>query len=224
MTADDINRVITDFTTATRRAVQAGFQVLEIHAAHGYLLHEFLSPLSNRRTDGYGGSLENRARLLLEIVDAVRAEAGENLAVFVRFSATDWVEDGWNPHDTSTVATWCAARGVDLFDISTGGNITGVAIPAAPSYQVTFSEQVKRTAEVLTAAVGLIHDAEVANEIITSGEADAVLLGREHMRDPHFTLRAASELGIEIDYWPEQYLRSRRRTPTVGRDAVKVAF
>ncbi|WP_174843252.1 NADH:flavin oxidoreductase/NADH oxidase [Cryobacterium sp. HLT2-23] len=233
MTRGDIDRIIVDFTTATQRAVQAGFRVLEIHAAHGYLIHEFLSPLSNRRTDEYGGSLENRARLLLRIVDVVRAEAGEELAVFVRFSATDWVEGGWTPHEASTVARWCADRGVDLFDISTGGNVTGVstggnvtgvAIPAVPSYQVTFSEQVKRTAQVSTAAVGLIFDAEVANGIITSGEADAVLLGREHMRDPHFTLRAAGELGIEIDYWPEQYLRARRRTPAVGLAAGEVAF
>jgi 2,4-dienoyl-CoA reductase-like NADH-dependent reductase (Old Yellow Enzyme family) len=224
MTRGDIDRIIADFATAARRAVQAGFRVLEIHAAHGYLLHEFLSPLSNRRNDEYGGSLENRSRLLLEIVDVVRAEAGEDLAVFVRFSATDWVEGGWTPRDTSTVARWCADRGVDLFDISTGGNITGVAIPAVPSYQVTFSEQVKHAAQVSTAAVGLIFNAEVANDIIASGQADAVLLGREHMRDPHFALRAASELGIEIDYWPEQYLRSRRRTPVVGLTAAKVAF
>ena len=224
MTVTDIERVIKDFTAATRRSIDAGFTVLEIHAAHGYLLHEFLSPLSNTRTDEYGGSLENRARLLLDIVDVVRAEAGEGIAVFVRFSATDWIEGGWTPAETSVVAGWCAERGVDLFDISTGGNIPGVPIPTGPSYQVTFSEQVKHAAHVSTAAVGLISDPDVANEIVVSGQADAVLFGREHMRDPHFALRASAELGIEIDYWPEQYLRSRPRKIVTGPTVGKVAF
>jgi 2,4-dienoyl-CoA reductase-like NADH-dependent reductase (Old Yellow Enzyme family) len=224
MTREDIDRIIDDFRSATRRSVEAGFKVLEIHAAHGYLLHEFLSPLSNQRTDDYGGSLNNRARLLLEILDVVRAEAGEDLVVFVRFSATDWIEGGWTPQQTATVARWCADRGADLFDISTGGNITGVSIPVAPSYQVVFSDEVKHTARVSTAAVGLIFDAQTANEIIVSGQADAVLIGREHMRDPHFTLRAASELGIDLDYWPQQYLRSRRLTAVAGPTVGKVAF
>ncbi|MDY7526584.1 MULTISPECIES: NADH:flavin oxidoreductase/NADH oxidase [unclassified Cryobacterium] len=224
MTYADIDRVIRDFRSATRRAVDAGFQVLEIHAAHGYLVHEFLSPLSNKRTDEYGGSLEDRARLLLEIVDVVRDEVGPDLAVFVRFSATDWIDGGWTPEETSIVARWCADRGVDLFDISTGGNIPGVPIPAAPSYQVAFSAQVRRTAGVPTATVGLIFDPEIANQIVVSGQADAVMFGREHMRDAHFVLRASVDLGIEIDYWPAQYLRSRPRKAATGPTVGKVAF
>jgi 2,4-dienoyl-CoA reductase-like NADH-dependent reductase (Old Yellow Enzyme family) len=224
MTLADIQRVTEDFRAATRRSIDAGFTVLEIHAAHGYLLHEFLSPLSNTRTDEYGGSLENRAKFVLDILDVVRAEAGEEIAVFVRFSATDWAEGGWTPEETSIVAGWCAERGADFFDISTGGNYPGVTIPTGPSYQVTFSHQVKHSAQVSTAAVGLITDAEIANEIIVSGQADAVLLGREHMRDPHFALRASAELGIEIDYWPAQYLRSRPRSAVTTPTTAKVAF
>lgn len=224
MTLEDIDRVVDDFKTAAQRSVDAGFKVLEIHAAHGYLVHEFLSPLSNTRTDEYGGSLENRARLLLRIVDVVREVAGKDIAVFVRFSATDWADGGWTPEETTTVATWCYDHDVDLFDISTGGNVIGVTIPTGPNYQVPFSEQVKHDANVPTAAVGLITEPAQANDIIVSGQADAVLLGREHMRDPHFALRAAAELDIEIDYWPHQYLRSRPRKAVAGPTTGKVAF
>jgi 2,4-dienoyl-CoA reductase-like NADH-dependent reductase (Old Yellow Enzyme family) len=224
MTLAEIERVIDDFRASARRAVDAGFQVVEIHAAHGYLVHEFLSPLSNLREDEYGGSLENRARLLLRIVDEVRAEVGEQIAVFVRFSATDWHDHGWTPTETATVAAWCRDRGADLFDITTGGLVPGVTIPTGPGYQVPFSVEVKALAGVQTAAVGLITDPVAANEIIASGQADAVLLGREHMRDPHFALRAATALDVELDYWPPQYLRARPRKAVTGTTAGKVAF
>ena len=209
--ARDIRRVVDDFTTAARRSVDAGFRVLEIHAAHGYLLHQFLSPLSNVRLDSYGGSLENRARLLLDIVRSVRAEVGGSVAVLVRFSATDYTEGGWDVSQTATVAGWARAAGADLFDISSGGLVTGVTIPVGPGYQVGFAAEVKATSDVAVTAVGLITTAEQADEIISSGQADAIMMGREMMRDPHFALRAAHQLGVDIDYWPPQYLRARWR-------------
>lgn len=209
--ARGIRRVVDDFTTAARRSVDAGFRVLEIHAAHGYLLHQFLSPLSNVRLDSYGGSLENRARLLLDIVRSVRAEVGGSVAVLVRFSATDYTEGGWDVSQTATVAGWARAAGADLFDISSGGLVTGVTIPVGPGYQVGFAAEVKATSDVAVTAVGLITTAEQADEIISSGQADAIMMGREMMRDPHFALRAAHQLGVDIDYWPPQYLRARWR-------------
>ncbi|AWB85843.1 NADH:flavin oxidoreductase/NADH oxidase [Mycetocola zhujimingii] len=207
-----IDRVVADFAAAARRAVTAGFSVLEIHAAHGYLLHQFLSPLVNTRTDSYGGSLENRARLLLRVVEAVRENAG-NSVVFVRFSATDWAPDGWDEGQTATVARWAADAGADFFDISTGGAIPGVEIPLSPGYQVPFAASVRAAAGVGVAAVGLITDAAQAEEIVASGSADAVLIGREALRDPHFPLRAAAELGARIDYVPGQYERAPYPAP-----------
>lgn len=224
MTLDEIDRVVGDFRSAARRAIDAGFRVLEIHAAHGYLLHEFLSPLSNVRDDEYGGSLENRARLLLRVVDEVREEVGEDIVIFVRFSATDWHEHGWTTVETAEVAGWCKAHSADLFDISTGGNVTGVTIPTGPGYQVRFSAEVKALANVATAAVGLITDPIAANDIILQGKADAVLVGRGHMNDAHFVLHAADALGVTVDYWPDQYLRSRPRPVVVGAAPAKVAF
>lgn len=206
--AAGLEKVVADFESAARRALAAGFDVLEIHAAHGYLLHQFLSPLSNVRTDEYGGSLENRARLLLRVVSAIRAIAGE-APLLVRFSATDYAEGGWDEQQTAIVAGWAQEAGADFFDVSTGGNISGVRIPLGPGYQVRFASFVRDSAKVSASAVGLITTALQANEIVTSGQADAVLLGREMMRDPHFALRAAHELGVEIDYWPKQYLRAR---------------
>ncbi|MET0303915.1 MAG: NADH:flavin oxidoreductase/NADH oxidase [Microbacteriaceae bacterium] len=198
---------------AARRAVDAGFDLVEIHAAHGYLLHQFLSPLSNTRTDEYGGSLENRSRLLVEIVRAVRAEVGEDVPVLVRFSATDWADDrgepSWNLEQTSEVARRVAEAGADLIDVSSGGLVGGVRIPVAAGYQVRFAETVRRDADVPTAAVGLITEIEQAREIVESGRSDMVLLGRAMMRDPHWPLRAAHELGVEIDYWAPQYERAR---------------
>jgi 2,4-dienoyl-CoA reductase-like NADH-dependent reductase (Old Yellow Enzyme family) len=207
--ARGIAEVVADFTSGARRALDAGFDVLEIHAAHGYLLHQFLSPLSNLRSDVYGGSLENRARLLLEVVAAVRAEAGESVPLFVRFSATDWEDGGLDKEQIATVAGWAAAAGADFFDISTGGLVAGARIPVGPGYQVPFADFVKHESSVEVGAVGLITDARQAEEIVSSGKADALLLGRAIMRDPHFPLRAAHELGFELDYWPKQYLRAQ---------------
>ncbi|NYF10288.1 2,4-dienoyl-CoA reductase-like NADH-dependent reductase (Old Yellow Enzyme family) [Leifsonia sp. AK011] len=201
--------IVDDFVAAARRALDAGFDLLEIHAAHGYLLHEFLSPLSNTREDAYGGSLENRARLLLEIVRAVRAEAGNGVPILVRFSATDWVDDAWDVDQTATVAAWTLDAGADLFDISTGGITNGVHIPSAPGYQVPFAERVHEVADAPVSAVGLITTAAQAEEIVASGKADAVMMGREMMRDPHFAWRAAHELGVDLDYYPPQYLRAK---------------
>ena len=182
--------------------------MLELHAAHGYLLHQFLSPLSNQRTDEFGGSLENRARLLLRIVTAVRAEVGESVPLLVRFSGTDYAVDGWTVDETAIVAGWAAAAGADFFDISSGGNVTGVHIPLSPGYQVPLAQFVKDTAAVPVSAVGLITTATQADDIVASGAADAVMLGREFLRDPHFALRAAAELGVQLDYWPGPYLRA----------------
>jgi 2,4-dienoyl-CoA reductase-like NADH-dependent reductase (Old Yellow Enzyme family) len=204
-----IDGVVADFVAATRRSLDAGFDVLELHAAHGYLLHQFLSPLSNLRTDDYGGSLENRARLLLEVIAAVRAEAGDDAPLFVRFSATDWAEGGWDQEQTATVADWARDAGADFFDISSGGLVSGTKIPLAPGYQVPFADFVKHASSVEVSAVGLITEARQAEEIVSSGKADAVMLARAIMRDPHFPLRAAHELGVELDYWPAQYLRAK---------------
>ena len=207
--AAGIEKVVDDFRSATRRSIEAGFRILEIHAAHGYLLHQFLSPIANHRTDEYGGSLENRARLLLRVVAAVREEAGD-APLFVRFSGSDWAEGGWDEHQTATVAAWAEAAGADFFDISSGGIQAGIRIPVEPGYQVPFAHHVRSTSEVDVSAVGLITTPQQAAEIVESGQADAVMLARELLRDPHFPLRAAHELGGGID-WPPQYLRARWR-------------
>ncbi|MEO8529246.1 MAG: NADH:flavin oxidoreductase/NADH oxidase [Pseudolysinimonas sp.] len=209
MTTDEIQDVVAAFAAGARRAIDAGFDLVEIHAAHGYLVHQFLSPLSNHRTDSYGGSLENRARFLLEILRAVAAELGPDIPVLVRFSATDYAEGGWDEQQTAVVAGWCRDAGADLFDISTGGLVTGVTIPSGPGYQVPFAQYVRTEAGVLVNAVGRITDARQAADIVESGQADAVMIGREALRDPHFALRAATELGVDLDYWPPQYLRAR---------------
>jgi 2,4-dienoyl-CoA reductase-like NADH-dependent reductase (Old Yellow Enzyme family) len=208
LSLEGIDAVVADFEATGRRALAAGFDVLEVHAAHGYLVHQFLSPLSNHREDEYGGSLENRARLLLRIVAALRA-LSDDVPVLVRFSATDYAEGGWDEAQTATVAGWAAEAGADFFDISSGGNVTGVTIPTGPGYQVHLASFVHENADVDVAAVGLITTAQQAADIVSSGRASAVLLGREMMRDPHFALRAAHELGVEVDYWPKQYLRAR---------------
>ncbi|HEV7183193.1 MAG: NADH:flavin oxidoreductase/NADH oxidase [Actinomycetales bacterium] len=207
-----IAKVVDDFRTAARRSVEAGFRVIELHAAHGYLLHQFLSPIANHRTDEYGGSLENRARLLVRIVEAVRAEVGTGTPLFVRFSGSDWTPGGWDEQQTATVAGWAQEAGADFFDISSGGIQSGIRIPLEPGYQVPFAAHVRSSAEVEVSAVGLITTSQQAAEIVEHGKADAVMLARELLRDPHFPLRAAHELGIEIDYWPPQYLRARWRS------------
>ena len=204
---DELPGVVEAFAAAARRAVEAGFEVVEVHAAHGYLLHQFLSPLSNFRDDAYGGSLENRARLVLEVVRAVRAAVGDDVAVFVRFSATDWTEGGWDVEQTSTVAGWACDAGADLVDVSTGGLVLA-KIPTGPGYQVPFAEEVAATSGVPVNAVGLIDDAEHAERIVAAGQADAVMVGRGFLRDPHLAMRWAQELGETLEYWPGQYARA----------------
>lgn len=210
LTPAEIDELPGLWAAAAQRAIRAGFDVVEIHSAHGYLLHEFLSPLSNQRTDHWGGSLENRARLLLEVVRATRAAVGEDVPVFLRLSATDWSEpDGWTLDDTVTVSRWASEAGADLVDVSSGGLISGVRIPTGPGYQVPFAHAVRSRADAVVAAVGQITSGVQAEQIIATGEADAVLVAREFLRDPHLPLRAAHDLGVELDYWPNQYLRGR---------------
>ena len=205
-----IQQVIEAFRIGARRSVAAGFEVLEIHAAHGYLLHQFLSPLSNQRTDAYGGSFENRCRLLLEVVAATRAEMPEHLPLWVRVSATDWTTGGWTAEDTVRLAAILKGNGVDLLDCSTGGNVPKADIPVGPGYQVPFAGQVRRETGLPTGAVGLITEAQQAEEILATGQADVVLLARESLRDAYFPLHAAHELGAEV-VWPPQYERARPR-------------
>jgi 2,4-dienoyl-CoA reductase-like NADH-dependent reductase (Old Yellow Enzyme family) len=195
------------FAAAARRALAAGFQVVEVHAAHGYLLHEFLSPLSNRRADEYGGSFDNRARLLLQVVEAVRAEWPGGLPLFVRISATDWAAGGWDVQDSVALARRLAGLGVDLIDCSSGGLVPGARIPAAPGYQVVFAERIRRESGMPTGAVGLITRPEQANGIVARGEADLIFLARELLRDPYWPLRAARALGATAR-WPVQYQRA----------------
>jgi len=202
-----VQATIRAFADAARRALAAGMQVIEIHSAHGYLLHEFLSPLSNHRTDSYGGSFENRTRLLREVVSAVRGVWPENLPVFVRISATDWAEGGWDLPQSIELARLLAPLGVDLIDCSSGGLIPNAKIPVGPGYQVPFSEAVRHEAKVLTGAVGMITSPQQADSILREGKADVVFLAREMLRDPYFPLRAARELGQSIA-WPAQYLRA----------------
>lgn len=204
-----IDKVVDDFAAAAVRATDAGFEVLEIHAGHGYLLHQFLSRLANHRTDAYGGSLENRARLLLRVVDDVRA-AAPDAALFVRLSGTDWTAGGWTIEETVEVAAWAAERGADFFDISSGGAVPGERIPVTRGYQVPLAARVKREAGVAVSAVGLIDEGPQAEAVLEAGDADAIMAGREWMRDPHFALRASVELGVQIPYWPLQYARARR--------------
>lgn len=205
---EGIDKLIQDFKEATYRAIKAGFKVIELHAAHGYLIHQFLSPLSNIRTDEYGGSFDNRIRLMLEITDAVRGAWPAEYPLFVRISATDWTPSGWTGDDSVQLAAVLKDRGVDLIDCSTGGNIAKAKIPVGPGYQVEFAEQVKREAGILTAAVGMINSPEQADHIIQTEQADLVLLAREHLRDPHFALRAAHILGHEVK-WAVQYERAK---------------
>ncbi len=203
-----IGDVVEAFGSGARRALEAGFRVAEIHAAHGYLLHEFLSPLSNLRTDDYGGNFDNRIRIVRDVVTAVRAVWPERLPVFMRVSASDWVAGGWTPDETVELARQVAELGVDLVDCSSGGNTPDASIPVGPGYQVPFAERVRREAGVASAAVGMITDPKQANALIQDGRADVVLLAREELRDPYWPLRAARELGVEVD-WPIQYERAR---------------
>jgi 2,4-dienoyl-CoA reductase-like NADH-dependent reductase (Old Yellow Enzyme family) len=208
---DGIARVVEAFRAAARRALDAGFDVLEVHAAHGYLLHQFLSPLSNERTDEWGGSLENRARLTLDVVRAVRAEAGEGAPVLVRFSASDAAPGGLEPEDVARVSRWVVDAGADLIDVSSAGLVAHQQLSVGPGYQVPFAARIRELAEVPVAAVGIITSGEQAERILQDGSADAVFAAREWLRDPHFGLRAATELGEDPNgLWPPQYLRAFR--------------
>lgn len=203
---NEILKIVENFRSAVRRAVVAGFKVIEIHSAHGYLLHSFLSPLTNTRTDKFGGSLENRTRLLLLIVSTVRKEMPDEMPLFVRISATDGVDGGWDLDQSVSLAKKLSKAGVDLVDCSSGGLVPNAKIEAGPGYQVPFSEAIKREASIKTAAVGLITSPQQANSIIASEQADIVLLAREMLRDPYWPLHAAQELGYKME-WPSQYLR-----------------
>lgn len=208
--AADLRRVVADFAAATRRAAEAGFDVVEIHAGHGYLLHQFLSPRANRRTDRYGGSFDNRVRLLLEVVDAVRGAWPAGRPLLVRVSATDWVDGGWTPEETVDLARLLHEHGVDLLDVSTGGLDPDQRIPVGPGYQVPFARQVRDKAVLPVGAVGLITDPDQAETVLGEGSADVVLLGREALRDPSWPLRAAARLEPATlrDRYPRQYLRA----------------
>ncbi len=208
MTVADIERITGDFRSAALRARAAGFRVIELHGAHGYLVHEFLSPLSNKRSDEYGGSFENRARFALRVIDTVREVWPAELPLFLRISATDWSPGGWDIEESVELARLAHAHGVDLVDVSTGGNVAGAQIPAGPGYQVPFAARVRREAAVPTGAVGLITEPAQAEDIVSRGDADVVILARELLRDPHWPLRAARELGVDVR-WPSQYERAK---------------
>jgi len=203
-----IQKVISDFKAATKRAVHAGYQVMEIHGAHGYLLHQFLSPLTNVRTDQYGGSFENRIRFTLEIVAAVQSEWPSDLPLFMRISATDWAEGGWNPEESVQLSKILKEKGVDLIDVSSGGLVSHQKIELKPGYQVQFAEKVKKEASILTGAVGLITEAKQAEEILENNQADLVLFARESLRNPNLPLDFAKELHDDIQ-WPKQYERAK---------------
>lgn len=209
LTAGEIKQVIIHFKDAAARALEAGYKLIEIHAAHGYLVHQFLSPLSNQRTDDYGGSFENRIRLLVEIIEAVQVVWPAGLPLLVRISATDWApEGGWDPAQSVQLASVLKAKGVDLIDCSSGGLLSRVQIPVGPGYQVQFADLIKKEAAIPTGAVGLITSARQAEDILQQGQADLIIMARELLRDPYFPLHAAKELNAEIA-WPDQYLRAK---------------
>lgn len=207
LSEESIQEIVAAFVAAARRALQAGFKIVEIHAAHGYLLHQFLSPLSNQRSDQYGGSFENRTRLLREVVTAVRVTWPENLPLLIRISATDWVEGGWDLEQSLALVRQLLPLGVDLIDCSSGGSDPHARVPLGPGYQTRFAAEIRRECGAMTGAVGLITAPAQADHIIRSGQADLVLLARELLRDPYWPLRAARELG-HLTPWPAQYLRS----------------
>jgi len=208
---EQIQGIIQAFVDAAKRALEAGFSVVEVHAAHGYLLHQFLSPLSNQRLDEYGGSFENRIRLVLKVTEAVREVWPQELPVFVRVSATDWVEDGWNPDETVELARRLKALGVDLIDVSSGGTAASAEIPVGPGYQTRFAERVRKEAAIATGTVGMITEPAQAEHILRTGQADLILLARELLRDPYWPLHADDDLGGKKATWPAQYQRATHR-------------
>jgi 2,4-dienoyl-CoA reductase-like NADH-dependent reductase (Old Yellow Enzyme family) len=203
-----IQRVVKAFADAANRAHEAGFRVIELHGAHGYLIHEFLSPITNKRTDQYGGAFENRTRFLREIIGAVRKVWPERLPLFLRISSTDWVEGGWSPEDSVALARMVKPLGIDLIDCSSGGIAPGAKIPLGPGYQVPFARKVRREGGVPTGAVGLITEAKQAEAILAEGSADLILMARQFLRDPYVSPHAAKELGVEAE-WPVQYVRAK---------------
>ncbi|MGE5111525.1 MAG: NADH:flavin oxidoreductase/NADH oxidase, partial [Acidobacteriaceae bacterium] len=203
-----IDRAVHAFAAAAKRALAAGFRVVEIHAAHGYLIHEFLSPVTNKRTDEYGGTFENRTRFLRDIIEAVRGVWPERFPLFLRISATDWVEGGWTPEDSVALAKMVRPLGVDLIDCSSGGIAPGVKIPLGPGYQVPFARKVRNEGGIPTGTVGLITEAKQAEEILVGGSADLILMARQFLRDPYLPLHAAKELGEELE-WAVQYVRAK---------------
>jgi len=207
LTLDDIRTLVGQFVAAAQRALTAGFQVAEIHSAHGYLLHEFLSPISNQRRDAYGGSFENRIRLLVEVANAVRAVWPENLPLLVRISATDWMEGGWSVDESVELSRKLKACGVDLVDVSSGGTSLAAKIPVGPGFQSEFAARIRREAGIATAAVGIITSPAQADHLIRSGQSDLVFVARELLRDPYWPLHAAQALGHSVA-WPNQYLRA----------------
>lgn len=209
LSRDEIKKTVADFKQATLRAIEAGFQVIELHGAHGYLIHEFLSPLSNQRNDEYGGSFENRARFLLEITDAVREVWTDEKPLFVRISASDWVEGGWDIEESVELSRILKTKGVDLIDCSSGGNSPGQKIPLGPLYQTPFAERIKKEAAIMTGAVGLITTTEQCESIISKQQADVVILARQLLREPYFPLHAAHDLGVDVP-WPPQYDRAKK--------------
>jgi 2,4-dienoyl-CoA reductase-like NADH-dependent reductase (Old Yellow Enzyme family) len=211
LTLGDVQQVIADFGAAAERALRAGFKVLEIHAAHGYLIHQFLSPLSNQRTDEYGGSFENRIRLLLEVAAEIRTVWPEKYPLFVRISATDWADGGWTLDESVQLATILKDKGIDLVDCSSGGLAAHAKITVGPLYQLPFAERIYKETGMLTGAVGMITTSSEAEDIIASGKANLVIMARELLRDPYFPLRAAFELGYEEMPWPEQYQRAKKK-------------
>ncbi len=204
-----IKEIVEAFKQAAKRALEAGYELIEIHAAHGYLIHEFYSSVSNQRTDEYGGSFENRIRFLLEIIDAVQEVWPATLPIFVRISATDWIgAEGWQTEDSIALAKVLKTKNIDLIDCSTGANVRKAEIPVAPNYQVPFADAVRNQADIPTAAVGLITDAQQAEQILADGKADLIFLGRELLRNPYFPLQAATTLNAVQD-WPLQYERAK---------------
>lgn len=207
LTIEEIQKITDAFVQAAQRSLEAGFKLVEIHAAHGYLLHEFLSPLSNHREDEYGGSFENRTRLLREIVEAVRDVWPEQYPLWVRISATDWIENGWDIEQSIALSDKLKSLGVDLIDCSSGGILPHAKVPVGPGYQTSFAERIRREANIPTGAVGLITTPEQADHIIRTGQADVVLLARELLRDPYWPMRAAKQLRQD-KIWPVQYERA----------------
>jgi 2,4-dienoyl-CoA reductase-like NADH-dependent reductase (Old Yellow Enzyme family) len=209
MDENDIKLVIDQFGKAAERSIDAGFQIIELHFAHGYLVHEFYSPISNQRKDKYGGTLENRCRIAIEIAKSVREAIPDGTPLFARISSTDWVEGGWDIDQSVQLAKWLKDVGVDLIDCSSGGNVSNANIPAGPGYQIPFAEKIKKEANILTGGVGLITTAEQAEQIIKSELADIVFLAREMLRDPYWALHAANKLNVVLKDFPKQYLRAK---------------